>query len=480
MTKKVIQLIMVGLVVVTFGLTATAAGPGAIKWNKPMPMTERITGQGPVEVIPAEYDDYGVKLSGKKGMLTGYKLPDGWKKAIGGVKKLVLTNSGGLKHDPATVLNAKIFEKLTGIHLDLIEMKDALLWPKSLSVAMARSKDVDIFYSTRSMLEIPHMSAARWIEPVDALWPKEVRALYPEKLIGTIEGPDGKYYGSPFCLWAMHLFYRPSWLKEAGVAVPKTWQELVVATKKVDDWAKKNRGPDYNGMVHAAGDGDQLHQIWSMTTFSQDKRIMEGGKVVIDPSAWDVMTGLWTNGGMSKESTEYQWSSSPEVFAKGKAGFIITGGVYLNNFADPTFATGVQNDWDATLLPAWEGVGKQGVAVAGNDSWMINVSISDEKKAAAMLWFDYQRSYQAQFNELYLEGNESVMKTVYDHPAVMKDVSRTDLRSATVAAQIGEAYPPGMMEVLDIFKEYLHQVALGMQPADPARSSAQSEIDSIQ
>jgi ABC-type glycerol-3-phosphate transport system substrate-binding protein len=140
----------------------------------------------------------------------------------------------------------------------------------------------------------------------------------------------------------------------------------------------------------------------------------------------------------------------------------------------------VQNDWEATLLPAWEGIGKQGVAVAGNDSWMINVSISSEKKAAAMLWFDYQRSYQAQFNELYLEGNESVMKAVYEHPAVIKDVYGTDLRRATVAAQIGEAYPPGMMEVLDIFKEYMHQVALGMEQAEPARVKAQEEIDSIQ
>ena len=111
---------------------------------------------------------------------------------------------------------------------------------------------------------------------------------------------------------------------------------------------------------------------------------------------------------------------------------------------------------------------------------MINVSISPEKKAAAMLWFDFQRSYQAQFNELYLEGNESVMKAVYDHPAVMKEVTRTDLRRVTVEAQIGESYPPGMMEVLDIFKEYLHQVALGMQPAEPARTKAQDEIDSIQ
>ncbi len=480
MTRKAIQFCLIGLVIVTFNLTAMASGPGDIQWNQPIPMNERISSQGPVEVIPEWYDDYGVKLSGKKGMLTGYVMPNGWKKAIGNVRKLVLTNSGGLKHDPATVLNAKIFKKLTGIHLDLIEMKDALLWPKSLSVAMARSTDVDIFYSTRSMLEIPHMSAARWIEPVDVLWPLEVQALYPSKLLGTIKGPDRKYYGSPFCLWAMHLFYRPSWLEAAGVGVPKTWQELVVASKKVDDWAKKNKGPDFAGMVHAAGDGDQLHQIWSMTTFPQDKTIMVDGKVKIDPPAWGIMTDLWTKGGMSKESTEYQWSSAPEVFAKGKAGFIITGGVYMKNFANPEFGTGVQGDWDVTLTPAWGSRGKQGVAVAGNDSWMINAAISDEKKAAAMLWFDFQRSYQAQFNELYLEGNESVMKAVYDHPAVIADVSRTDLRKATVAAQIGEAYPPGMMEVLDIFKEYLHQVALGMESADSARKKAQEEIDSIQ
>ncbi|MCP4627508.1 MAG: hypothetical protein GY850_28940 [bacterium] len=40
----------------------------------------------------------------------------------------------------------------------------------------------------------------------------------------------------------------------------------------------------------------------------------------------------------------------------------------MKNFANPEFGTGVQDDWGLTLTPAWEGVGKQGVAVAGNDS----------------------------------------------------------------------------------------------------------------
>jgi ABC-type glycerol-3-phosphate transport system substrate-binding protein len=478
MRKNAFQLLLVGVIVTVFTLPSFAAGPGDIKWNSPA-MVERITGQGSVEAIPEEYNDYGVELAGKKGMLTGYQLPEGWKEAIGDVKSLVLTNSGGLKHDPATVLNAKIFEKMTGIHLDLIEMKDPLLWPKTLAVSMAKSTDVDIFYATRSMLEIPHLSAAGWVHPVDELWPPEVRKLYPEKLLNTIMGVDGKYYGSPFCLWAMHLFYRPSWLEKAGVEVPKTWQELVPATKKVDEWAEANMGPGNDGMVYPAGDPDTIHQIWSMLTFSQDKRIMQDRKVVIDPEAWKILTGLWTEGGMSKESIEYVWSAAPEVFAKGKAGFIVTGGVYMNNFANPEFGTGVQNDWAVTLLPSWEGVGKPATAVAGNDSWMMNPNIGPEKIAAAMLWFDYQRSYQAQFNELYLEGNESVMMSVYDHPAIKTEVTYPDLRSATVAAQIGEAYPPGMMDVLSILMEYLHKVALGEMDADEALKTAQDEIDMI-
>jgi len=314
---------------------------------------------------------------------------------------------------PIQVLNAKIFEKMTGIHLEIIEMKDPLLWPKQLSTLMAKSTDVDVFYNTRSMLEIPHLSAAGWAVPVDVLWTPEVQKLYPVKLLDAIKGIDGKFYGSPFCLWAMHLFYRPSWLAQAGVTVPLTWQDLVTASGKVDTWAKNTLGPGNSGMVYAAGDPDLIHQILGMLTYSQGKRLIKNGKFVIDPDTWKIFTDLWLKGGMSDSSLEYLWSMAPEVFAKGKAGFTITGGVYMNMYRDPSFATGIQNDWDVTLSPGWEGIGNRAVAPAGNDSWTINPYISPAKKAAAMLWFDYQRSYQAQFNELYLEGNESVMSMVY-------------------------------------------------------------------
>ncbi len=487
MSKYSVVVVSLLLVIAGFAFARGAAeGTGEealskIQWEKPIPMVDRITKQGPVEVIPAWYDDYGVKLSGRKGMLTGYILPDGWKEAIGDVKELVLTNSGGMKHDPATALNAKVFEKLTGIHLNLIEMKDPLLWPKSLAVVMAKSTDVDLFYATRAMLEIPHMSAAGWIMDMDVIWTEPTKKLFPPKQLRALKGVDGKMYGPPIVLWGQYLFYRKSWLEKAGVKVPDTWQELVTASKKVDDWARANLGPGNSGMVYPAGDPDPLHQIWAMTTYAQKKTIInEQGKVAVDKASWQLVTDLWTKGGMSKESMEYLWSAAPEVFAKGKGGFIITGGVYMNNFADPEFGTGIQNDWGVALVPKFEGFDAKGINLAGNDSFMINPYISPEKKAAAILWCDFLRSYQAQFNELYVEGNESSMISVYDHPAIKSQVSYPELRKATVAQQAGEAFPPGMMDVMQLYKEYLHRVILGQLGAEEARQKLQGEIDSIQ
>jgi len=49
-----------------------------------------------------------------------YILPEGWKEAVKGVTKIKVSNFGALEHDPATVQNAKAFEQLTGIKVELL------------------------------------------------------------------------------------------------------------------------------------------------------------------------------------------------------------------------------------------------------------------------------------------------------------------------------------------------------------------------
>lgn len=464
-------------------LTFASEEPGEmipIDWNSPVTVYDRIMGQGPVEMITPEYDDYGVKLSGKKAMLTGYRLPAGWKEAVGDVKKLVLTNSGSLVHDPATALNAKIFEKLTGIHLELIEMKDELIWPKTLSAAMAKSTDVDLFYVDRAMIDTSILASAGWITPVDELFPPQVRELYPDGVLMSMKAKDGHFYATPLTLWGEYLFYRPSWVRKAGARVPETWQELVTASKKVDQWARSELGPGNTGMVVSTGDPDSVYRLWSMITYSKDTTIVKNDKVTVDPAVWNLMTDFWVKGGAAPESIEYGWPDAPEVFAKGKAGFIVAGSVFMKQFGNPEYAGAIQGDWEVIPSPAWQGVGIHGRSLGEPDTWAINDAVSPQKKAAGMLWIDFYRSFQAQFNELYVEGNESCMVPVYDHPVVKREVEKPDVRARAVAQHMGEAFPPQTEEALEMVKEYLHRVVIGEMSQSAALKELQANINEMQ
>jgi len=456
------------------------ADPSDINWNRPVSVYERITRQGDIEVIPSELEGYGLKLAGKKGMLTGYILPQGWKRAIGNVKRLVLTNSGSLVHDPATALNAKIFEKMTGIYMEFIEMKDELIWPKTLSAAMARSTDVDLFYIDRPMIDTSILATAGWIYPVDDLFPYNVQKLYPNGILMSLKDMEGHFYSTPLTLWGEYLFYRPSWLKKAGVKVPTTWQELVIASKEVDRWAKRNLGSDYSGLVCSLGDPDSVYRLWAMVTYAKNERILKNNKVIVDPDVWYLISDLWLKGGGAKESLEYRWPDAPEVFAKGKAGFIIAGSVFMNNFGKPEYAGAIQGDWEVVPSPAWSGIGIRGRSLGEPDTWGINNFISPEKKAAAMLWIDFYRSYQAQFNELYVEGNESCMTPVYDHPVIKRDVGHTDVRAEAVAQHMGESFPPHTEEALEMVKEYLHNIIMGKMDQATALKNLQNDINQMQ
>jgi ABC-type glycerol-3-phosphate transport system substrate-binding protein len=487
MKKRVIvpALLCVVVTIIFAALTMTVASeePGEviyIDWNRPATVYERIMGQGPVEVIPPELEGYGVKLAGKKGMLTGYVLPEGWREAIGGVRKLVLTNSGSLVHDPATALNAKIFERMTGVHLELIEMKDALIWPKTLSAAMAKSTDVDLYYVDRAMIDTSILASAGWIHPVDELFPLEVHKLYPDGVLMSMGAADGHFYAAPLTLWGEYLFYRPSWLQKAGVKVPTTWQELVPASKKVDEWAKSNLGAGYIGMVCSIGDPDSVYRLWAAITYAKNIKIVQHDKVVVDPGVWNLMTDLWVKGGAAPESIEYMWPDAPEVFAKGRAGFIVAGSVFMKNFGNPEYAEAIQGDWAVVPSPAWQGVGIRGRSLGEPDTWAINSYISPEKKAAGMLWIDFLRSYQAQFNELYVEGNESCMLPVYDHPVIKREVGFPKVRAEAVAQHMGESFPPHTEEALEMLKEFLHNVVIGKIDQASALKDLQMDIDQMQ
>jgi ABC-type glycerol-3-phosphate transport system substrate-binding protein len=160
--------------------------------------------------------------------------------------------------------------------------------------------------------------------------------------------------------------------------------------------------------------------------------------------------------------------AASDMFAMGKAAMVITHTVDANRFQDPKKAPNIQNDWAVAPPPKWDASKPEDYHASyyDIDGYMINRFIKDGQKAAAMLFLDYMRSYEAHYKELIIEGNESAVIRVYDHPDTKK-IPVPEGRKAAMSRAVLETFPPGGRGLTDIIKEHFaYSISKKMEPME--------------
>ncbi|HHV62832.1 MAG TPA: extracellular solute-binding protein [Firmicutes bacterium] len=386
-----------------------------IDWNKPVPMVKRLTADE-------------------------YILPAGWKNATKGITELVFYNSGGLSGDIATAINMKLFEKKTGIRVKAIELAPDQEYIKTLSTFLAKDKSVPLLLANQS--EVSFYAAGRWSTPVDHLYPSEVVKLYSPALKEMLYF-DGHWWGSPFtCLGNGVVYYRPSWLKKAGVEVPDSWEDLFVAAKKCREWARNNLGDSYYGVIFPGYDFEQ--RILAPAVFSQGGVLVKNGRFQFDSSEFRRVFTAWVQTVKEdiapKEALNFGWQPSANAFGMGKAAFgagTLTS--YLMKY-ETEFPV-IKGDWEALPPLKWSAGSpeKYRTGTIESNVGLVNKFADDKKQALAMLFLDFLRSKEAQRNELVVEANESFMVNLYDDPTL---AAKVDWRLAdSVAEALGIPHP---------------------------------------
>jgi ABC-type glycerol-3-phosphate transport system substrate-binding protein len=432
-----VKYVLVFTVVLSLILVAEAAmaqkAYEMIKWNSPKPISERIKGDT-------------------------YVLPDGWKEATAGVKKIKVSNFGALQHDPATVENAKRFGELTGIEVEVLPWAEPPIVAKTISIFAAKSSAVDVLCYDHPTTYM-QMVAGGWLHPIDAIWDDpEVWKLYAPPLQEGLKAPDGHIYGSIGQTKTMMLYYRPSVVPNP----PKTWKELQEIAKKVTK-------PDMWGYVFSAGgEMDIIYPLRDMI-YSQGGRVVDKKRqrLVIDSpegkNAWKMLSDMVLVDKSAPTSVlEYSWMDVANLFGVGKAAMVMTHTVDANRFQNPENAPAIQGDWAVTSPPKWDDSmpDSNHASYFDVDGYMINTFINDKQKAAAMLFLDFMRSYEASYRELIDEGNEAAVLTVYDSPAAQK-VPVPAARKAAMSNAVLETFPPAGRALTDIIMEYFAYVVNG-------------------
>jgi len=453
-----------------------------IQWNEPVSMAERL-----------DADEY--------------ILPSGWEEATSGVKELVAVNVGGRAGDIATVINMRMFERLTGIKVVLSEVPPDVLYAKTLSTLISRDKSIDLPGVDGPEMLLSSYAAGDWLQPVDVIYEPESEVLKLYSPAIKAYKYDGHWMGSPGPVIGFLWFYRPSILKKAGVSeVPSTYAGVYEAAKKVRDWAKANN-EDIAGIVFSGASGSEFIFDFRAAVYAQGGRLYQDGKYqFLSPEVKNAMkwyTDLIKEGIASKAVLSTGSFDSGRTFGVGKAAFAsVQISAYAMQFQSQY--PEIKGDWAAFASPKWDNNTPEEYRAGplATSGLMIPNYIDDKRQAAGMLLIDYLRSKQACRNELLVEGNETFYKSLYKDPEIdmldwdlieevaaelelsspparLDSLPMQEARALMVETAVSEVYPPGFSKVVDKLMEVFDKTATGELSVEEGLKQVQKTADTV-
>lgn len=244
-----------------------------------------------------------------------------------------------------------------------------------LKTAMNGGNGPDVFYD-RAGNGTQTYASAGLVAPVDDQI--DTKAFQPASLAAAQY--DGKTYGVPFAVQTMSMFYNKDLLKQAGIAKPTTWKELIAAMKKLK---AKGTTPMYVMGVQQWLLSLQIEAI-SASTVSDDtaQAITDKKKTYSDPEYVSALKAFQQLEPYLEDDWQATGSAGNEQqtqFALGKTAFIIDG------IFDTATIDQVNPDLDygQMLVPSPTGAkSKLAWYVDGNISMNAKIQDAATKKAA--------------------------------------------------------------------------------------------------
>lgn len=282
-------------------------------------------------------------------------------------------------------------------------------------VAVGSSQDPAADIYSVNVPNVPEYAAAGWTLPIDGVIPEEERVdFYP----GSIEGAlyDGQLYAVPWYNNGPGIWYRKDLLDEAGLTVPKTYDEIVAASQALQT-------PEIAGYVLPLpqieqGNINWLEHVWGYGGEMVDDQL----NVVIDQgtAAVDAYNRLLRYVYEDMVVPEYcltltQTSDAMNIFRNGEAVFLrmwMSSGGQLTAPDSP-----VEGLWDVTTLPSQTGEAP-GPGCLG--TWNLGISAFSQKQDAAAEVIRWLISPEQQTARAVATGELPSRIAIVDDPAVQE------------------------------------------------------------
>ncbi len=219
-----------------------------------------------------------------------------------------------------------------------------------------------------------------------------------------------KTVGVPIITEQEVLYYRKDLLAKAGLAVPKTMDELAAAAKAI-----KEQNPGLAGFVARTGKSAAVTQFSSFLYSFGGDFIDKSGKSGIASDAakkaYAFYGGLIRNYGPDNVSTDMSWPEAMAVFTQGKAGLYTEADSLYKNATDPATSK-VSDTVGFASMPS----GADDSKAYNVPSWALGVNEASTNKANAWKFIEWATS-KALTLEVQKAGVPGARQSVWEDPA---------------------------------------------------------------
>lgn len=272
----------------------------------------------------------------------------------------------------------------------------------------AQSSEIDVF-----MVDVvwPAMIAEHLVDVSEYLDADTLSRFYPAVLDAyTIQG---RLVSMPWFAGGGMLFYRSDLLEKYGLEVPKTWDDLAVAAKTIQDGERAEGNPNFWGFVFQgkAYEGLTCDALeWQVSVGGGRILSPEGVIEVNDPESIAIFDKVasWVGDFVPSEVLTYGEEEARAVWQAGNAAF-------MRNWAY-AFTLGQADDsvikdkFSTASLPGKEA----GMTAATLGGWGIAVSKYSQNIEASVAFANWLTSYDALVTFHLARGEQPVLPALYE------------------------------------------------------------------
>jgi multiple sugar transport system substrate-binding protein len=316
----------------------------------------------------------------------------------------------------------------------------------------------DVFYL--DAFEAPALIETGVLEPLDKYVTEDFDVEDFEKPLLEAFQKDGKTYGFPKDYSTLALFYNKKMLEEAGVDIPKTWDELIEVSKKLTK----------DSDVYGFGVAPELARLYFIAESTGGKVVKDNKANFASPEVVSALQPIIDQHLKDKTSARPQdvganWGG--EMFGQGKAAMVIEG-----NWAIPYLENTFPNlEYGTAEVPTING--KKGT-MAFTVAYVMNAA--SEKKEAAWELISYLTGKEGMEKWTSKGFALPTRKSVAEKLGYDKD----ELRAALVAgAPYATVWSNGtnLPIIVNNFNNQFISAFLGEQSLEDALKTAQEQAN---